>query len=127
MTEAMREIYDKSLEQKSAGKGQTLKDARCSYLREAVRDPEGPLCQLAFWSKEDATDAIIKASSELETSLDEMLGKIQNAFDRMKDRKENDTPEGIKFRTELHQLVDESRRILEGVGNRSLELCKAFK
>jgi hypothetical protein len=45
----------------------------------------------------------------------------------MKKQKENDTPEGQKFRTELHQLVDESRRILGGVVQESMDMCKAYK
>jgi FixJ family two-component response regulator len=52
---------------------------------------------------------------------------IRAAFQRQKNRKEQDTPEGQQFRKELHELVAEARRILGGVVSKSLEKCKEHK
>jgi hypothetical protein len=56
-----------------------------------------------------------------------MLQKVQTAFDRMKNRKDNDTEEGKAFRKGLHEVVDEGRRVLNGVTQESLDLCKQYK
>ncbi|CAO2655631.1 Nn.00g044340.m01.CDS01 [Neocucurbitaria sp. VM-36] len=125
--EAMRDVYEEAWAKKSAVKGQTMKDARCQYLREAIPGPTGPFPVIAGRAKDDASEAIKTASQGLGESLDEMLRKVQVAFDNMKKKKESDTPEGKRFRTELHQLVDEARRILQGVVQESLELCKQYK
>ncbi|KAL6712302.1 hypothetical protein ACN47E_000179 [Coniothyrium glycines] len=125
--EAMSPIYGEALSKKSPGKGITMKDARCAHLRQALTNPQGPLSDVLYWLKGDVMQAVSNASRKLGASVDEMLGKIQDHFDKMKNRKDNDTIEGKRFRTELHQLVHESRRILDGVVQQSLDLCKAYK
>lgn len=57
----------------------------------------------------------------------EILKIIRAAFQRQKNRKEQDTPAGQQFRKELHELVAEARRVLDGVVRQSLEKCKEHK
>ncbi|KAF2130344.1 hypothetical protein P153DRAFT_375119 [Dothidotthia symphoricarpi CBS 119687] len=125
--DAMREFYEKAVKTPTAGKGVTMMAARCRYLREAIPGPTGPFSEIAGWAKEDVQEAVNNFSEEFKKGVDDIFVKVQNAFERMKKRKENDSPEGKKFRTELHQLVAEAKRILEGVTRESLELCKQYK
>lgn len=104
-----------------------MKDARCRYLKESIPGPTGPFSEISEWAKEDAEKAIEETSDKLKDSLDEMLGRIEMAFNRMKKRKENDTEQGKTFRSGLHRLVAESKRILNGVARESLDLCKQYK
>jgi hypothetical protein len=101
--------------------------ARCTYLKEAIPGPEGPFSYIAGWVEEDASAVVEEVSTQLQTEVDGILLQVQNAFERMKKKKENDTALGKKFRLELHQLVAEARRIVEEVGHESLELCKQYK
>jgi hypothetical protein len=101
--------------------------ARQQYLKEAIPGPMGAFAQIAGWAKSDAEEVITQAGSELAKKLGEMLRKVQHAFDLMKNRKDNDTEEGKVFRKQLHELVDEARRILNGVTQESLDLCKQYK
>jgi soluble cytochrome b562 len=104
-----------------------MKDTRCSYLKEAIPGPTGPFSEISGWAKEDAEEAINEVSDELKRSLDRMLRRVQKAVDRMKEKKENDTAEGKQFRTGLHQMVAEAKRILNGVARESLDLCKQYR
>jgi vacuolar-type H+-ATPase subunit E/Vma4 len=104
-----------------------MKDARCQYLKESIPGPTGPFSEISGWAKEDAEEAIQEASDKLKEALDEMLNRIQMAFNRMKKKKENDTEQGKTFRSGLHQLVAESKRVLNGVARESLDLCKQYK
>jgi len=101
--------------------------ARCAYLREAIPGPEGPYSYISGWVEQDASKIMDEVSQTLRTDVDEVLKKAHNAFERMKKRKENDSPLGKKFRTELHQLVAEAKRIMEEVAQDSLELCMQYK
>jgi len=104
-----------------------MKLARHQYLREAIPGPMGPFAQIASYSKADAEKAIKRASDELQKNLNEMLQNVQTDFERMKNRKDNDTEQGKAFRKQLHELVEEARRILNGVTQESLDLCKQYK
>jgi ElaB/YqjD/DUF883 family membrane-anchored ribosome-binding protein len=101
--------------------------ARCDFLKEAIPGPEGPYSYISGWVEEDASKVIIEVSETLRTEIDDILKQVQNAFERMKKRKENDTTMGKKFRAELHQLVAEARRVMEETTHKSLELCKQYK
>lgn len=101
--------------------------ARCSYLSEAVPGPTGPFNSISGWVEEDASKVMNEIGNSLKTEADEIFSQIQNAFNAMKKRKENDTPEGKKFRTELHELVAEARRIVDGVATEALDACKQYK
>jgi hypothetical protein len=100
---------------------------RQQYLKEAIPGPMGAFAQVAGWAKNDAEEAITQAGNELTKKLGEMLQKVQHAFDLMKNRKDNDTEEGKVFRKRLHEMIDEARRILNGVTQESLDLCKQYK
>jgi vacuolar-type H+-ATPase subunit E/Vma4 len=104
-----------------------VKESRCQYLKESIPGPTGPFSEISGWARDDAQKAIEEASGTLKRALDEMLWKVQNAFERSKRRKANDTEHGKKFRAELHELVAEARRILNGVAKENLELCKQYK
>jgi soluble cytochrome b562 len=104
-----------------------MKLARCQYLKETVPGPSGPFSEISGWAKEDTEEAIQEAGDKLKEKLDDMLHKVQKAFEKMKRKKENDTPEGKKFRTGLHELVAEARLILSGVAKESLDLCNQYK
>ncbi|CAN9256685.1 unnamed protein product [Alternaria alternata] len=124
--EAMNEIYKEALDQKP-GKGKKLKDVRHAYLEEKVIGLDGPFAAIAEWVEEDVKELIKNTWDKLRKEAVEMLKTIRAAFQRQKNRKEQDTPEGQQFRKELHELVDEARRILEGVVTKSLEKCKENK
>lgn len=104
-----------------------MKVARCEYLRDAIPGPTGPFKSISEWTKDDAEEDLQEQDEELKEKLDAMLAKVQTSFERLKRKKENDTPQGKLFRTGLHDLVEESRRILSGVGREALELCKQYK
>ena len=104
-----------------------MKLVRCQYLKEAIPGPTGPFTAIARESKQAADEVILQATGSLQKKLDMMLHRVQLEFERMKDRKESDTEVGRLFRKELHELVDEARRILNGVVHESLNLCKQFK
>jgi hypothetical protein len=101
--------------------------ARCAYLKEVIPGPEGPFSYIAGWVEEDASKIMEEVSKKLRIEMDDILAQVQNAFEHMKEKKENDTALGKKFRFELHQLVAEARRIVEEVGHESLEMCKQYK
>ncbi|CAN9258894.1 unnamed protein product [Alternaria alternata] len=123
--EAMDDIYEEALNQKP-GKGKKLKDVRHAYLEEKVIGLDGPFAAIAEWV-EDVKELIKNTCDKLRKEVVQMLKTIRAAFQRQKNRKEQDTPEGQQFRKELHELVDEVRRILEGVVVKSLEKCKENK
>ncbi|KAI8935499.1 hypothetical protein NX059_008069 [Plenodomus lindquistii] len=125
--DAMSDIYEEAWGKKGAGKGVTMFDARKEFLKGAIPGPTGPFAELSGWAREDAVEALEEASQQLAKDLDGMLLQVEKAFDRMKRKKENDTPEGIKFRKGLSILGDEAERILRGVARESLDLCKQFK
>jgi hypothetical protein len=104
-----------------------MKLVRCQYLKEAIPGLTGPFAEIAGWAKEDAEKVIDEASGERQSELNDMLLKVQMAFDRTKKRKDNDTDEGKMFRKELHELVEEARRILNGATQESLDACKQYK
>jgi hypothetical protein len=101
--------------------------ARCAYLKEVIPGPTGPFSYISGWAEEDASKVMNEVSETLRTDVDGILLQVQNAFERMKKKKGNDTALGKSFRTQLHQLVAEARRILDGVTQESLELCKQFR
>jgi hypothetical protein len=101
--------------------------ARCAYLKEAIPGPTGPFSLISGWAEEDSCKAINSVSETLKGEVDNILLQVQTSFERMKKNKESDTELGRKFRTELHQLVAEARRIMDGVTQDSLELCKQYK
>lgn len=124
--EAMDDIYTKAGLEKQ-GKGQRLKDVRHAYLEENIPVPDGPFSAIGEWTEEDATNLINVTCEKLCGEVVKILKTIRAAFQRQKHRKENDTPEGQQFRKELHGLVAEASRILDGVVRESLEKCKEYK
>ena len=104
-----------------------MKIARHQYLKEAIPGPMGLFAQIAGYAKADSAKAINHACDELQKNLNRMLQNVQTDFDRMKNRKDNDTEQGKAFRKQLHELVEEARRILNGVTQESLDLCKQYK
>jgi hypothetical protein len=107
--------------------GSTMHIARCAYLQTAIPGPTGPFSYLSGWVEEDSSKIMNSVSETLQKDVDGILMRVQNAFDRMKTKKENDTMQGKQFRMELHQLVAEARRITDGVTQDSLEACKQYK
>ena len=104
-----------------------MKDARCKYLRENIPGPTGPFASISGWVEEDSSTIVNEIGNEFKAEVDRIFAQTQDAFNAMKKKKDNDTPEGRKFRTELHQLVAEARRIMDGVGSETLDLCKQYK
>ena len=104
-----------------------MKIARQQYLKETIPGPMGAFAQIAVHAKTDAEILITQAGKELEKNLNGMLRSVQRDFDSKKTRKDDDTEEGKKFRKGLHELVGEARRILNGVTQESLDLCKQYK
>ncbi|KAI0570117.1 hypothetical protein TUN199_10841, partial [Pyrenophora tritici-repentis] len=105
----------------------TLYVARKAYLRNAIPGPNGPFPKIASRAKAHAEAVIGKVSRGLGENLDELLLAKQEVFEMMKSRKENDTPAGQKFCSDLDPIVKETRRILDGVVKESLDLCKQYK
>ncbi|KAF3034625.1 hypothetical protein E8E12_006678 [Didymella heteroderae] len=125
--EAMLDIYAEAAEIKGSGRGMTMMVSRCKYLQEAIPGPTGPFNNISGWVEEDASKVVKEVEESLKKEADEVFLQIQNNFRAMKKRKENDTPEGKRFRTELHELVAEARRIMDGVGTEALDACKQYK
>ncbi|KAH3960319.1 hypothetical protein HBH52_237480 [Parastagonospora nodorum] len=125
--EAMKSFYSKAFKTPKTAPAKTMFESRCAYLKEAIPGPEGPYSFLSGWVEEDASKVMDEVSETLRTNVDNVLKQVHNAFEYMKKRKENDSPLGKKFRTELHQLVAEAKRIMEEVAQDSLELCKQYK
>ncbi|KAL1799540.1 hypothetical protein ACET3X_003577 [Alternaria dauci] len=124
--EAMDNIYEAALQEKP-GKGKKLKDVRHTYLEDKIICPDGPFAAIAERVQEDVEKLMKNVCDKLRKEVVEMLKTIRVAFQRQKNRKEQDTPEGQQFRKELHELVAEARRVLEGVVSKSLEKCKEYK
>ncbi|KAF2853205.1 hypothetical protein T440DRAFT_390747 [Plenodomus tracheiphilus IPT5] len=124
--DSILEFYEKALEKKGT-KGKTAKDVRQQYLKENIQGPTGPFPWIGKWTEKDAKKITEKARVYLQTEMDKILKGIRAAFERQKHNKENDTPAGQQFRTDLHQLVAESRRILDGVVHDAFQHCKAHK
>jgi hypothetical protein len=141
---AMSKIYEKAYKTPAPAKGKylvlsirfshlltayagvTMKIARCDYLKTAIPGPTGPFAVLSRRAEEGSSEIINSASEQLQTDVDDILMRVQNAFERMKKKKENDTVQGKRFRTELHQLVAEARRVMDGVTQECLEACKQY-
>lgn len=105
-----------------------MKVARCQYLKEAIPGPNGPFSEISGWAKEDAEEALEETGEKLTKKFDARLERVQNTFARLKKKKkDNDSLEGKVFRKGLHELVEEARRILDGVGREALELYKQYK
>jgi hypothetical protein len=124
---AIRDFYATAYKTPAAGKGVTMFTARCAYLKEAIPGPEGPFSFLSGWAEQDSSEIIKEVSGALRNEVDGILQCVQNEFERMKKKKENDTVQGKRFRTELHQLVAEARRILDGVAQETLVACRQYK
>jgi hypothetical protein len=101
--------------------------SRCNYLRDAIPGPTGPFSNISGWAQEDTSKVMTEVSETLRKDIDGILEQVQTQFGRMKENKENDTAQGKKFRMELHQLVAEARRIMDGLTLESLESCKQYK
>ncbi|KAH7093109.1 hypothetical protein FB567DRAFT_609442 [Paraphoma chrysanthemicola] len=107
--------------------GITMFVARCAWLKDNIPGPNGPFSFISGWVEEDSSKAMVEVRDELKDNIDAVLGLVQNAFERMKRKKDNDTEQGKKFRTDLHLLVAEARKIMDGVALETLELCKMYK
>lgn len=123
---AMTPIYERA-EARRPQKGQKLKDVRHDYLEENILGLDGPFSKVAERTEEDVKEIINKTCAELYNGVVSILQAIRDAFEHQRHRKENDTPEGQRFRKELHDLVAEALRILKGVVSESLEKCKEYK
>lgn len=104
-----------------------MKDARCKFLQTRIPGPTGPFASLSNRVVHDASNAAKETGTKLWTEVEALFLRIQNAFNAMKKTSDADCPDGKKFRTELHTLVAEVRRITEGVCFESLELCEQYK
>ncbi|KAH9864393.1 hypothetical protein J1614_010327 [Plenodomus biglobosus] len=124
--EAMIEYYDKALEQKR-GKGKNAKEVRQHYLQENIPGPTGPLPWIANWTRADARKITENTRVYLQVETGKILQGIRAAFERQKYNRDNDTAAGQQFRSDLHQLVAESRRILDGVVREAFGRCKAHR
>ncbi|KAH7083176.1 hypothetical protein BKA63DRAFT_584450 [Paraphoma chrysanthemicola] len=125
--QAMVDFYADAHKVPGRGKGITMFVARCAWLKDNIPGPNGPFSFISGWVEEDSSKAMREVREELKDNIDGVLGLVQNAFERMKRRKENDSEQGKKFRTDLHLLVAEARKIMDGVALESLELCKVYK
>ncbi|RMZ67660.1 Dynamin GTPase domain [Pyrenophora seminiperda CCB06] len=107
--------------------GKRLVDARHAYLCDQITATNSPFLAISERASEDAKSLVETTCTKLEGEIITILQSIRTAFQRQKNNKENDSPEGQKFRKELHELVDESQKILDGVVRESLEKCKEYK
>ncbi|ORY12845.1 hypothetical protein BCR34DRAFT_624118 [Clohesyomyces aquaticus] len=126
-SEAMLEVYTKCNVSRSPIRGKTLHKCRCEIFENMVCGPNGP-----FRSVPDRVDAAIcKAVNQngrkLNNGILNIFGTMKKDFARMAQKKDNDSPEGKKFRAELYSLVDEAKLVLNGPVKECLELCRHFK
>lgn len=124
--EAMVPVYEQA-EAERPQKRQRLMDVRHDYLVENIPGLEGSFPKVAEGVDKDGREIITGTCRELLTNVLVILRSIREAFEHQKNRKENDTPAGQRFRKELHNLVAEALRILKGVVTESLEKCKEYK
>jgi len=92
-----------------------------------IATADGPFPAISEWVCEDVEALVNTVCTTLEGEVVTILKTICTAFQRQKNRKENDSLEDQKFRKELHELVDESQNVLDGVVRESLEKCKEHK
>jgi hypothetical protein len=107
--------------------GQTLRDARHAYLADALLGSDGVFGAFGEWAKEDANKKIAELYDEVGAETGDIFASICAAFKQAKNRPENDTEEGRKFRAGLRELVAMAEGILEGVAHESLKMCLAWK
>jgi hypothetical protein len=107
--------------------GKTLMFARHEYLKKHIIDEDGPFQRIAEWTQEDAEVVVEEMRKDLRKGVVSVFEKISSLFERQKNNKQNDSPEGQQFRRDLHLLVDEARKVLDGVVKESLERCKAHR
>ncbi|EUC43750.1 hypothetical protein COCMIDRAFT_6845 [Bipolaris oryzae ATCC 44560] len=124
--EAMDPVYKKAELQK-AGKRQKVMDVRHAYLKEKILGLQGIFPAIAERTKEDVEELVKDTCKDLRKEMVGILETIRDAFRRQKHSKEHDTPEGQRFRKDLHELVAEASRILKGTVCESLERCKEYK
>ncbi|KAF5853161.1 hypothetical protein GGP41_001665 [Bipolaris sorokiniana] len=126
MHREMESIYVQAELQKP-GKRQKLKDVRHAYLKEEILGLQGVFPNIAERTEADVKKIIISTCTELCKEMIGILKIIRDAFQQQKHSKEHDTPEGQRFRKDLHELVAEASRILKGPVCESLERCKEYK
>jgi hypothetical protein len=107
--------------------GQTLRDARHTYLADALLGPDSVFGAFNEWAKQDADEKINELYNDVGAEMGDIFANICAAFEQAKNRPENDTEEGKKFREELRKLVTKAESILEGVAHESLGMCLAWK
>jgi hypothetical protein len=107
--------------------GQILRDARHAYLAEALLSPDSIFGAFNERAKQDADEKIKELYNDVGAEMDNIFANICAAFEQAKNRPENDTEEGKKFRQELRKLVTKAESILDGVAHESLEMCLAWK
>ncbi|KAJ5027741.1 hypothetical protein J3E71DRAFT_239180 [Bipolaris maydis] len=126
MHESMASVY-KEAELQKPGKRQKLMEIRHAYLKEKTLGLQGVFPAIKEWIKEDVEKLISNTCKEFRKEVVGILETIRDAFQRQKHSKEHDTPEGQRFRKELHELFAEASRILKGPVVESLERCKEYK
>ncbi|KAJ5046882.1 hypothetical protein J3E74DRAFT_288211 [Bipolaris maydis] len=126
MHESMASVY-KEAELQKPGKRQKLMEVRHAYLKEKTLGLQGVFPAIKEWIKEDVEKLISNTCKEFRKEVVGILETIRDAFQRQKHSKEHDTPEGQRFRKELHELFAEASRILKGPVVESLERCKEYK
>jgi hypothetical protein len=89
--------------------------------------PDSVFGAFGEWAKQDADEKIDELYKNVGAETGDIFANICAAFEQAKNRPENDTEEGKKFRVELRELVAMAEGILEGVAHESLRMCLTWK
>ncbi|KAF1998322.1 hypothetical protein P154DRAFT_621882 [Amniculicola lignicola CBS 123094] len=111
----------------SSKSSKTLHKSRCEVFESHVTAADGPFHSLSSMVDSKLNQALSQSEHRLQNGVGMVFDQIRRAFDVMSQRRDNDSVEGQRFRRELHGLVEEGRKIVEGPVRRGLEACRGFK
>jgi len=92
-----------------------------------VCSPAGPFRTLADQLEEELNSALHTQMASLKGGLSKIFTNVKMQFTLMAANKDNDTPEGKLFRKQLHELVEEARKVMDGPVKRALEVCRQYR
>ena len=92
-----------------------MRSVRHQYLRDTILGATGPFSAIANRTHVEAELLIDKVGKDLTKNTATMLEAVRADFDRKNARKDDHAEQGRDFRKQLHELVEEARRILNSV------------
>lgn len=128
--QAMEKIYkscNPSANQLPKGHRATLHRYRCAKFKRLVCANDGPYFQMVEVIHAKCKQALEEQQRNMTNAINEILRKIQKAFESMASKKENDSPEAKKFRSDCNSLLPMCRKIIGEPVKECLDLCRQYK